>query len=274
MSVIPSTDADLKARHRAMWSGGDYPRIARELVGPIGQELVKALEMAPGQRVLDVAAGTGNASVPAAFAGADVTASDLTPELLDAGRAEAPDAGIHWEIADAEALPYPDGSFDAVMSCIGVMFAPHHQRAADEMTRVCRAGGRIAIASWTPGGTIGRLFAAMGEFMPPAPEGASPPPLWGDERHVRELFAGSVKSLSVQRHTLPIAQFAGPADFRDYFHHYYGPSLATYRLHADDPDRTRALDAAVEGVAAAANLAGDDSFAMEWEYVVVTAIRA
>lgn len=276
MSAIPSAapaDLALKERHRSMWASGDYPRIARELVAPLGRALITALDIGPGQRVLDVAAGTGNASLPAARAGAEVTASDLTPELLDAGRGAAPDTAIRWQVGDAEALPYPNSSFDVVMSCIGVMFAPHHRRAADEMARVCRPGGRIGVLSWTPDGTIGRLFTAMRDFMPPPPDRASPPPLWGEEQHVRDLFAGSLTSVTVGRHTLPVSQFTGPADFRDYFHHNYGPSLAVYRLLADDGNRTRALDAAVEGVAAAANNAPDGGFAMEWEYVIVTGIR-
>lgn len=276
MSAIPSAipaDLALKERHRSMWASGDYPLIARELVAPLGRELVAALDVGPGQHVLDVASGTGNASVPAARAGAAVTASDLTPELLDAGQRTAPDAGVHWEVADAEALPYADRSFDVVMSCIGVMFAPHHRRAADEMSRVCRPGGRVGVLSWTPDGTIGRLFAAMRDFMPPPPEGASPPPLWGDEPHVRELFGSTLESIAVERHTLPVTRFSSATDFRDYFRDNYGPSLATYRLHANDPGRTRALDAAVEEVATTHNTAADGGFAMEWGYVIVTGTR-
>lgn len=281
MSAIPSaippeTPADLalKERHREMWASGDYPRIGRELVAPLGRELVAALGIRPGERVLDVAAGSGNASVPAAAAGADVTASDLTPELLDAGRQAAAEAAIRWEVADAEALPYPDRSFDVVMSCIGVMFAPHHQRSADEMSRVCRPGGRIGVLSWTPDGTIGRLFAAMRDFMPPPPEGASPPPLWGVEQHVRELFNGTLDQVAVQRHTLPVSFFADAVAFREYFHHNYGPSLSTYRLHANDPARVRALDSAVEELIDSESTTTDSGLAMEWGYLLVTGIRA
>ncbi|GAB3485084.1 class I SAM-dependent methyltransferase [Flexivirga lutea] len=277
MSVIPvagaPADAALKDRHRAMWASGDYPRIARELVAPLGRELVTALRICPGDLVLDVAAGTGNASVPAALAGADVTASDLTPQLLAAGRAAAPDSGIRWQTADAEALPYPDASFDVVMSCIGVMFAPHHRRAAGEMARVCRPGGRIGVLSWTPDGTIGKLFAAMREFMPPPPEGASPPPLWGDADHVRQLFDGTLEQVQTRRHSLPVTFFTDPAAFRDYFHHNYGPSLSTYRLHADDPERIRALDTAVEELAAGANTSAAGDLTMEWEYLLFTGTR-
>ncbi len=277
MSVTSSAgapaDIALKERHRAMWASGDYPRIARELVAPLGRDLVTALGIGPGDRVLDVAAGTGNASVPAALTGADVTASDLTPELLEAGRADAPDARVRWEVADAESLAYADGSFDVVMSCIGVMFAPHHQQAAAEMARVCRPGGRIGVLSWTPDGTIGRLFAAMRDFMPPPPEDASPPPLWGDEEHVRELFDGALEGVTAQRRTLPVSLFADAVAFRDYFHQNYGPSLSTYRLHAAEPDRVRALDSAVAAVAEQANTATDGGLAMNWGYLLVTGTR-
>ena len=138
-------------------------------------------------RVLDVAAGTGNASIPAAQAGAEVTASDLTPELLEAGRRRAEAAGVEleWVEADAENLPFEDESFDVVMSSIGAMFAPHHQEVADELVRVCRPGGTIGLLSWTPEGMIGALFRTMGPFAPPPPPGAQPPPLWGSEEHLR-----------------------------------------------------------------------------------------
>ena len=145
--------------------------------------------------MLDVAAGTGNASIRAAERGADVTASDLTPELLDAGRkvAEADGLELEWVEADAENLPFEDGSFDVVMSSIGAMFAPHHQAVADELVRVCRPGGTIGLLSWTPEGMIGALFRTMGQFMPPPPPGAQPPPLWGSEEHLRGLFGGAVE---------------------------------------------------------------------------------
>jgi len=151
MSVTVS-DAELKARHRKMWASGDYPRMVETWLLPLGPRLVEACDVRAGQRVLDVAAGTGNASLPAAERGARVTASDLTPELLEAGRrrAEAQGLDLEWTEADAEDLPFEDGSFDVVMSTIGVMFAPHHQDAADQLVRVCRPGGTIGLLCWTP----------------------------------------------------------------------------------------------------------------------------
>ena len=187
-----------------MWASGDYPEMVTTFLLPVGERLVEAAGIAAGAKVLDVAAGTGNASLVAAARGADVTASDLTPELLDAGRARAAEAGLEleWPMADAEALPFEDASFDVVMSCIGVMFAPHHQAAADELVRVCRPGGTIALLSWTPEGMIGGLFRAMKEFAPPPPPGAQSPPLWGSEDHVQGLFGGRVEFTTLEREDL------------------------------------------------------------------------
>ncbi len=183
----PTADRALKARHRAMWALGDYPAVAIDVIPELGPALVAASGVRAGDRVLDVAAGTGNAAVPAALAGARVIASDLTPELFAAGRAFADRHGVQleWAEGDAEALPYADGAFDVVLSCVGVMFAPHHQQAADELVRVCRPGGTIGLLSWTPQGFVGELFRTMKPYAPPPPPGAQPPPLWGDEDHVR-----------------------------------------------------------------------------------------
>jgi 2-polyprenyl-3-methyl-5-hydroxy-6-metoxy-1,4-benzoquinol methylase len=154
MMTAVATDTELKARHRAMWASGDYPRMVETFLLPIGPRLIEPCGIVAGARVLDVAAGTGNAFLPAAAGGAGVTASDLTPELLAEGRrrAEAQGLDLEWAEADAEHLPFDDGSFDVVMSAIGVMFAPHHQDAADELVRVCRPGGSIGLMSWTPEG--------------------------------------------------------------------------------------------------------------------------
>jgi ubiquinone/menaquinone biosynthesis C-methylase UbiE len=166
-------DRQLKAKHRALWASGDYPAVAAELIPELGPRLVRVCEVRTGQRVLDVAAGSGNAAIPAAEAGATVTASDLTPELFDAGRAVAAERGaeLDWVEADAEAMPFVDNSFDVVMSCVGAMFASHHQVTADEMIRVVRPGGTIAMINWTPEGFIGNLFATMKPYAP-APQSA------------------------------------------------------------------------------------------------------
>src|SRR5919112_1205762 len=163
-----SASPELKARHRAMWASGDYPSMVDTFLLPLGPRLVEACGIGPGMTVLDVAAGTGNSSIPAARRGARVTASDLTPELFDAGRARAQAEGVEleWVEADAENLRFEDESFDVVMSCIGAMFAPRHQAVADELVRVTRPGGTIAMINWTPQGFIGNLFATMAPYAP------------------------------------------------------------------------------------------------------------
>lgn len=173
-SEAVQADRTLKARHRAMWALGDYPSVVSHVIPELGPRLVQECGVRQGDRVLDVAAGSGNAAIPAALAGADVVASDLTPELLEIGRhlAAVRGARLEWREADAEALPFADGEFDIVMSCVGVMFAPHHRPAAEEMLRVCRSGGTIGMANWTPQGFVGRMFATMKPFAPrrrPAP---------------------------------------------------------------------------------------------------------
>jgi|SRR4051812_24381794 SAM-dependent methyltransferase len=271
MSAIV-TDRELEAKHRALWALGDYRTIADEIVAPLGAELVAAAGVGEGDRVLDVAAGTGNAAMAAAERGAVVTASDLCPRLLEEGRAIAARRGVvmDWREANAEAMPFADGAFDTVLSCIGVMFAPHHQRAADELVRVCRPGGTIGVLSWTPDGFIGRLFATMKPYVAPAPAGVSPPPLWGSEDHVRGLLGDRVTDLVVNRAALPVDRFADGEQFRDYFKANYGPTIVAYRGLGDDHERVRALDADIARL-------GDDALAgastMEWEYLVAVARR-
>ena len=237
-------DRQLKAKHRALWASGDYSAVAAELIPELGPRLVEACGVRQGQRVLDIAAGSGNAAIPAAVAGAAVTASDLTPELFEAGRAAAAQRGVtlDWVEADAEALPFDDDGFDVVMSCVGAMFAPHHQAVADEIVRVARPGGTIGMINWTPDGFIGSLFATMKPFAPPPPPGASPAPLWGDEDHVRELFGDRVADLAVRRETVLMDHCATPLEFREYWKRNYGPTIATYRFNEGDPDRIAALD--------------------------------
>lgn len=265
-------DQAVTARHRAVWASGDYPRIARDVVAPLGPVLVEACGIGPDDRVLDVAAGAGNAARPAARTGATVVASDLVPELLAAGRATAEAEGVElrWEEADAQALPYADASFDVVMSCIGVMFAPDHGRSAAELLRTCRPGGRLGLLSWTPEGFIGRMFTTMRPYVPPPPPGARPPVLWGAEQHLQELLGAGVAGVVAERRTLRVDRFADGAAFRDYFRAHYGPTLGVYAFLADDPERTAALD---RDLAALADDALSDG-AMEWEYLLWTATRA
>jgi SAM-dependent methyltransferase len=265
-------DSQIAAKHRAIWASGDYPKLAIDLVAPLGPVLVEAVGVAPTDRVLDVAAGTGNAAIPAARTGASVVASDLCPELLETGRALAAEHGVEleWREGNAHALPFGDNEFDVVMSCIGVMFAPFHQRAADELVRVAKPGGRIGLINWTLEGDIGQLFATMKPYMPAPPPGAQPPPLWGQEHHVRELLGDRVTDLVTDRRTLPVDHFPDGVAFRDYFKTVYGPTIAAYRNIAHDADRVAALDADIAQI-------GDSFLAggtMEWEYLLVTARKA
>jgi ubiquinone/menaquinone biosynthesis C-methylase UbiE len=264
--------SQLEAAHRALWALGDYRAIADELVAPLGPALVTAAGIGTGDRVLDVAAGTGNAAIAAALAGATVIASDLCPRLLDEGRAAAERRGIdlQWREANAEALPFADGEFDAVTSCIGVMFAPHHQRAADELIRVCRPGGTIAVASWTPEGFIGRLFATMKPYVAPPPPGVSAPPLWGNEEHVGELLGARVTDVRTERRRLRVDLFETGSRFREYFKANYGPTIAAYRGLGADARRVAELDADIARLADDA-IAG--SATMDWEYLTVVAKR-
>ena len=264
-------DRALKARHAAMWASGSYPTVVDDVVAALGGILVDAVDIQPGQRVLDVAAGTGTSALPAARRGAQVTATDLTPELLDVGRADAAIEGldITWRTADAEALPYPDHGFDVVLSAIGVMFAPHHQQAADELIRVCRPGGTIAVLNWTPDGFIGQVFAAMKPYAPPPPSGASPAPLWGRADHVRNLFGNRVTDLVAHQQTLHVDRFTDGVEFREFMKTNYGPTIAVYRYLADDPAKVAALDA---DLAALGDRFVTDQ-TMQWEYLLVTARR-
>jgi ubiquinone/menaquinone biosynthesis C-methylase UbiE len=272
--TISAVDADraLKAKHRAMWALGDYHSVATDIIPSLGPILVAACRVSPGERALDVGAGSGNAAIPAALAGARVVASDLTPELLEHGRRLAAQRGaeVEWREADAEDLPFGDDEFDTVLSCVGVMFAPHHQDSADELLRVCRPGGTIGLLSWTPEGFIGQMFATMKPYAAPAPPGAQPPPLWGSEEHVAALLGDRVTAAEAHRQRLRVDQFAGPEEFRDFFKAKYGPTIAVYRGIADDHDRVAALDRDLVELARRFAVGGG-SFQMDWEYLLFTA---
>ncbi len=269
-----ASDSELKARHRAMWASGDYDQMVKTFLLPLGPRLVAACAIESGTHVLDVAAGTGNASIPAAQTGAEVTASDLTPELLEAGRrrAEAQGVTLEWAEADAENLPFEDASFDVVMSCIGAMFAPHHQDVADELVRVCRPGGTIGLLSWTPEGMIGGFFRMMGPFAPSPPPGAQPPPLWGSEEHVRGLLGDRVEVRRLERDVLEVTAFAQPTGWGEHFKDLYGPTLAA-RANARRNDREAELDEAVERFCDEWNLGSADAARFEQEYLLLVGTR-
>ena len=272
---LGEADRALKTKHRAMWAMGNYPTVVTDVVAPLGPILVDVAGIKPGDVVLDVAAGSGNAAIPAARAGARVIASDLTPELLETGQKLAAEARVQltWETADAEALPYGDDEFDAVLSCLGVMFAPHHQTSADELIRVCRPGGTIGLLSWTPSGFIGQMFATMRPYAAPPPPGAQPPPLWGSEDHVRELLGDRVEQVRTETRTLRVTHYTSPEAFRDYFKTNYGPTISAYRFIADDPDRVAALDHDLAELGQRFDV-GTDSYVLDWEYLIFIARQA
>jgi ubiquinone/menaquinone biosynthesis C-methylase UbiE len=223
-----------------VWALGDYHRFAKEMVWSVGPELVDACGIGPGQRVLDVAAGTGNVAIRAAEAGAEVVASDVTPESLAAGEREARARGIglDWVVADAQALPFANDEFDVVTSCFGAMFAPDHQAVAGELLRVCRPGGTIGLTSFTPDGGVGEFFGVFAPDLPAPPPGASPPVLWGDEAHVRALFGDRVTSMEVDRRWLVERSRGGPRQYCDFYRETFGPAVAAYDSgRADEVDR-------------------------------------
>lgn len=267
-----SDDEALKAAHRAMWALGDYPAMAERLISGLGVALVGACAVGPDDEVLDVAAGAGNVAIPAARRGAHVTAADLTPELLAAGQRRAAREGIDldWRQADAEALPFEDDSFDVVLSCLGAMFTPRHQRCADELIRVCRPGGTLGVISWTAEGFIGELFAAMGPYSPPPAPDAQSPLMWGDEAHVRELWGDRVEEFTSHADVVTVSAYSSPEAFRDDFKNHYGPTVAAYRRIAGEPRRTVALDTDLADLARRHGL-GHTTTTMEWEYLLATA---
>lgn len=270
-----NTDADraLKAKHRAMWAFGDYAALASDIIWTLGPILVEATGVQRGDRVLDVGAGSGNAALPAARTGATVVASDLTPELLETGRGLAEQEGLtlDWRQADAEALPFADNEFDVAMSCVGVMFAPHHQASADELLRVLRPGGRLGLLSWTPEGLVGQMFATMKPYSPPPPPGAQPPPLWGSEQHLLSLFGDRITGVTARKQTVRMDRFGSGAEFRDYFKARYGPTIAVYKFIGDDTDKVAALD---RDLAELGDRLGAGGPAFDWEYLLFTARKA
>ena len=222
----------IKAKHRATWAAGEYERIARG-IRSVADHVVRAARVRAGERVLDVACGTGNTAIAARARGARVTGLDLTPELLEVARRRAQGEGfddIEWKAGDAEALPLPDASFDAVLSSCGLMFAPDHARVAAEVGRVTKPGGRVAIQAWTRESGVGRLFEVTARHVPPPP-GAASPFVWGDEAHVRGLLGPSFRDFRFERYDCP--EFADrPEEIADLFLDFYGP---THRAHRSLP---------------------------------------
>lgn len=256
---------EFKQRQRAMWAAGDYSALSDEIAG-VGELLVERAGVAAGTRVLDVACGTGNAALPAARRGAEVSGLDLVPELLEAGAVKAAGAGleIEWFEGDAESLPFDDESFDRVLSTFGHMFAPRHRNTADEMARVCRKGGLIGVCCWTPEGVAGDVFRASSAYMPPPPDFASPPLLWGTEQHVREMFGRVATELSFERHSATI-EWDSVEGWADYFLERFGPLVTARQMLGD---RFAELRAELVAAWEAWNEAEDGRLVLPQEYLL------
>jgi SAM-dependent methyltransferase len=261
----------IKGRQQATWASGNYARVGNTIL-LMAELLVEAVDPRAGQRVLDVAAGTGNAALAAARRFCDVTASDYVPALLDNARerAEAEGLPITLREADAEQLPYDDASFDIVLSTVGVMFAPDHEQAARELLRVTRPGGKIGLVNWTPEGFLGDFFRTMGKHVPP-PAGLRSPMLWGSEAHLRGLFGDGISDLVVTRRMFVFRQHSARA-WIDYFRTWYGPTLKAFdTLDSDGQER---LTADLVAMIERHNVAGDGTLAVPAEYIEVVATRA
>lgn len=270
MTIIANNySSDVAATHRAMWALGDYARMAEEVMAPLGPVLVAAARIGPGVRALDVAAGSGNISLPAAAAGADVVSTDLTPELLRRSRERAAALGLtlDYREANAHALPFDDGAFDAVVSAIGVQFAPDHRRAADELVRVCRPGGTIGVISWTPEGFFGRMLATLRPYRPSLTAAIPPATLWGREGYVAGLLGERVGRVTTRRANLEVARFDSAAAVHAYFKAHYGPTIEAYANIGDNRVLAAELDAQLVQLAHQYLASGT----MRWEYLLATA---
>jgi SAM-dependent methyltransferase len=258
-------------RQQQVWSLGDYGRVG-SLLSWIGEALVRELDVHAGERVLDVAGGNGNASLPAARRFADVLTTDYVPELLTEAeqRATADGLRLRTQVADAQDLPFDDGSFDVVVSTIGAMFAPDQDAVARELLRVCRAGGRIGMANWTPDSAVGDMFRVVGSRVPP-PQGVRPAVAWGSDERVRELLGDGCRELRLQRRTCPW-RFPSTRHFLEYFRTWYGPTVAAFAAVGEEG--RDGLEHELLEVFDRHNTATDGTMAADVEYLEVVAVRA
>jgi SAM-dependent methyltransferase len=269
--VPPPVDlATLKTRQHAAWSSGDYAIVGTTLQ-IVGEQLCEALDLRAGQRVLDVAAGNGNVSLAAARRWCEVTATDYVPALLDRARerAAAERLAIGFQQADAEALPFPDGAFDAVVSTFGVMFTPDQERAAAEMLRVCRPGGRIGLANWTPQGFIGQLFKTIGRHVPP-PAGMKSPALWGTRERLDQLFGAQASAIAAERRSF-VFRYRSAAHWLDVFRTYYGPVLKAFA--ALPADGQAELERDILALLGQHNRSGGEQIVVPGEYLEIVITR-
>jgi SAM-dependent methyltransferase len=258
---------ELKQQEREMWATGDYGAVARSMFWDVGARIVERVEVRRGDRVLDVACGTGNAAIRAARAGGAVVGLDLTPELFEEGRrlARAADVELEWVEGDAEALPFDDGTFDVVLSVFGCMFAPRHEVAAQELARVLVAGGRMGLCSWTPQSSIAELMRTLFAYLPPASEFSQPPPLWGSEEHVGGLFAGTGLQLRFEREHAAM-RFPSVEDALRMFESNWGPFVCA-RQELERDGRWSALRADLGEVLERLNTSRDSTLVFSSEYL-------
>ena len=258
--------AAVKTRQQAAWSSGDYAVIGATLQ-IVGEELCEALDLRAGQKVLDVAAGNGNASLAAARRWCEVVSTDYVPALLERGRARAAAEGLalDFQQADAEALPFADATFDAVVSTFGVMFAPDQDRAAAELLRVCRAGGQIGLANWSPEGCIGQVFKTLGKYLPPA-VGLKSPALWGTRARLSELFGSAALSIKTQPRYFNF-RYRSPEHFLEVFTRYYGPMLKAFA--ALEQSKRAGLKADLLALVGQLNSSADATMVVPSEYLQV-----
>jgi ubiquinone/menaquinone biosynthesis C-methylase UbiE len=267
----PSIDLKaIKQRQQATWASGDFSVVGITLQ-IVGESLAEAVDVRAGERVLDVAAGNGNATLAAARRFADVTSTDYVPALLERGRdrARADRLKIDFQVADAEDLPFADGSFDVVLSTYGAMFAPDHARTASEMLRVTRAGGRIGLANWTPEGFIGQLFKVIGAHVPP-PAGLRSPALWGTEPHLVELFGPQAADIRSVRKNFNF-RYRSPAHWLQIFRDYYGPTHKAFA--ALDADGQKRLTADITALLERLNVGGKESLVVPGEYLEAVIVK-
>ena len=260
----------LKTRQQAAWASGDYAVIGTTLQ-LVGEQLAEACDLGWDENVLDVAAGNGNATLAAARRGCKVVSTDYVASLLDRGaeRARAEHLDVVFQTADAEALPFADASFDAVLSTFGVMFTPDHAKAASELARVCRSGGRIGLANWTPEGFIGQLFKTLGRHLPP-PQGVQPPSLWGVEAHLRAIFGDAAASITVTPRLFNF-RYRSAAHFIEVFRTWYGPVHKAFAALPED--KAAALELDMTSLLNGLNRAGSRALVVPSEYVEVVITR-
>src|SRR5215203_1205939 len=260
----------IKDRQQKTWTSGDYARIGNTLV-IIGELLCEAVDVRAGDKVLDVATGSGNTAISAARRFCEATGIDYVPELIEHARKRAEVEGLEitFGVGDAEDLPYPDASFDVVLSTLGVMFAPDQEKVAEELLRVCRPGGKIGLANWTPDGFIGNMLRTLGKYVPPPP-GTKPPPLWGTEERLRELLGEGVASLEVTRRSY-VWRYRSAGHFVEYFRSYYGPTLKAFE--SLDPDGQEASAKDLEELFERWNTSGDATLVVPSDYLEVVAVR-